>query len=132
MNRSLKKVFHEKITVDEAVQLAVHEISEVFNKTEIPIEKDNDTGFYGDIIGTCPLCGADVKKNKYAYGCTNYQVCKFKINFIICKRIISKSNATLLLKTGKTSKIEGFISKNGKEFSGRLKLSDDKIVFDFN
>lgn len=131
MGKALKKVFHEKITVDEAVQLAVHEISEVFNKSEIPIEKDNDTGFYGDIIGTCPLCGADVKKNKYAYGCTNYQVCKFKINFIICKRIISKSNATLLLKTGKTSKIEGFISKNGKEFSGRLKLSDDKILFDF-
>ena len=46
---------------------------------------------------------------------------------------ISKANAELLLKEGTTSKIEGFISKNGKEFSGKLKLdNDNKIVFNFN
>ena len=38
----------------------------------------------------------------------------------------------MLLETGKTSKIQGFISKNGKQFSAVLKLEDGKAVFDFS
>ena len=37
-----------------------------------------------------------------------------------------------LLKTGKTYKIENFVSKNGKNFSGYLKLENGRAVFDFN
>jgi hypothetical protein len=38
----------------------------------------------------------------------------------------------MLLKDGKTSKIEGFISKKtGKEFSAYLKLENEKVVFEF-
>jgi DNA topoisomerase-3 len=37
----------------------------------------------------------------------------------------------MLLETGKTSKIQGFTSKNGKKFDAFLKLQDGKIVFDF-
>ncbi len=59
--------------------------------------------------------------------------CKFRINGVICRRVISLSNAKLLIETGKTSKIEGFVSKNGKEFSATLRLeSDGNITFDFN
>ena len=133
LGKSLKQVYHNEITIDDTVKLACEEIKKVFDKKEISIEKDTDTGFYGDVIGICPKCGAEVVKNRYAYGCKNYKECDFKINTTICGRIISKKNAELLLKDGCTSKIEGFISKNGKEFNGKLKMDNDKkIVFDFS
>lgn len=132
MGKALKKVFHNEITVDDSVHLAMKEIKEVFEKKEVTLEKDTDTGFFGDIVGTCPLCGNEVMKNRYAYGCKNYKECNFKINSIICGRVISKRNAEQLLKTGNTSKIEGFISKNGKSFDAKLKLDKDKVIFDFN
>lgn len=133
MGKSLKKVFYNKITVDDSVMIVKNFINEIFNKKEVPIEKDMDNGFYGDIIGKCPKCGMDVKKNRYGYGCTGYKNgCNFKINGIICKRIISKSNAIKLLKEGKTSKIEGFISKNGKKFDAYLIIKDNSIEFSFD
>ncbi|MDE6141522.1 MAG: topoisomerase C-terminal repeat-containing protein [Bacilli bacterium] len=132
LGQALKKVYRNEITVNDSVKLACDEIAAVFSKKYIAIEKDKDIGFYGDIIGKCPLCGSDVVKNRYAYGCKNYKECKFKINTLICNRSISKSNAEKLLKEGITSKIEGFTSKNGKSFDAKLKLDKDKIVFDFS
>ena len=86
---------------------------------------------YGDKIGKCPLCGNDVIKNRYGYGCKNYQQCKFKINLNICGNIISKKTAETLLKEGISPVLKGFISKSGKPFDARLKINNDKIVFDF-
>lgn len=132
MGKALKKVFHGEMTVDESVKLAEAEIATVFEKRELPPEKDTDMGFYGDIAGRCPLCSRDVIRSRYGYACTGFKDgCNFKINGVICGRTISLSNARLLLETGKTSKIEGFVSKNGKEFSAALKLVDGKAVFDF-
>ena len=133
LGKALKKVFRDEMTVDNSVQLAENEIKEVFNKKDVSIEKDKDIGFYGDIVGKCPMCGNDVIKNRYAYGCRDYQNCKFKINTSICNRVISKSNVIKLLLEGTTSQIEGFISKNGKEFNAKLKLdNENKVVFDFS
>jgi len=133
MGKALKKVFRDEMTVDNSVELAQNEIKEVFNKKDVAIEKDKDIGFYGDIVGKCPMCGNDVIKNRYAYGCRDYQNCKFKINTSICNRVISKSNVIKLLSEGTTSQIEGFVSKNGKEFNAKLKLdNENKVVFDFS
>ena len=133
MGKALKKVYRGEISVDDSVELARREISIVFNKNDEVIEKDIDTGFYGDIVGSCPLCGNEVIKGKYSYGCRDYKNCNFRINMIICNRVISKKNAEMLLRDGSTSKIEGFTSKNGKLFNGKLKIDNDKkIVFDFN
>lgn len=132
MGKALKKVFHGEIGVGDSVKLAEEEISEVFKKTDCPPETDTDMGFYGDVAGKCPLCGKDVIRGKYGYGCTGYKEgCKFSVNRKICGRYISFKNACLLLETGKTSKIEGFVSKGGKTFSAALKLEDGKAVFDF-
>ena len=133
LGKALKKVFRDEMTVDNSVELAENEIKEVFNKKDVAIEKDKDIGFYGDIVGKCPMCGNDVIKNRYAYGCRDYQNCKFKINTSICNRVISKSNVIKLLSEGTTSQIEGFVSKNGKEFNAKLKLdNENKVVFDFS
>ena len=133
LGKALKSVYHNKITVDDSVDIAKKEISKVFSIKQEAIENDIDTGFYKDKIGVCPICGKDVLKSKYGYGCIGYKDgCNFKINFTICNRIISKKNAELLLKTGKTSKIVGFTSKNGKSFDAYLKNNNGKIEFEFN
>lgn len=132
MGKALKKVFRNEIKVEDSVEIAKKEIKEVFNKKEVPIEKDTDNGFYGDYIGKCPKCGKDVLKNRYGYGCIGYKDgCDFKINGVICKRVISKSNAVKLLNEGKTSKIEDFISKKDTKFNAYLVLKDNKIEFSF-
>lgn len=133
MGKALKKVYHGTMTINESVSLARSEIAEVFNSRSVSIEKDTDTGCFLDTVGKCPLCGCDVKRYKYSYGCSGYKDgCEFKIGAYICKRNISVSNVKLLLETGRTSKIEGFTSKNGKSFDAYLKLENGKVIFDFN
>ncbi len=133
LGQALKKVYHGKMAIEEAVELTQNELSEIFSSKDTPIELDTDIGFLGDVIGDCPLCGGKVKRIKFGYGCSNYRDngCKFSIGGYILGRSISKSNVQMLLTTGKTSKIQGFTSKNGKKFDAFLKLQDGKVVFDF-
>ncbi len=132
LGQALKKVFRRELSVMGSVDLAKAEISEVFNTRQQSLETDTDSGFYGDEVGACPLCGKPVVKGKYGFGCTGWREgCKFRISGVICKRVISIANARLLLKEGKTAKIQGFISKNGKSFDATLKMEGDKAVFDF-
>ena len=133
MGKALKKVYNGKLTVAESVALAQQEIAEVFNRPKEPPETDKDTGFYGDVVGKCPLCGKDVVRYKTGYSCSGYKEgCTFSVYGFICRRVISKANMEMLLQTGRSSKIKGFISKNGKPFDAYLKLDENgKVVFDF-
>ena len=94
---------------------------------------DTDDGFFGDVAGKCPLCSNDVTRTRFGYGCRGYKDgCKFSVGNFICNRVISISNVTKLLETGKTNKIQGFVSKKtGKSFDAYLKLENDKVVFSF-
>ena len=133
LGRALKKVFRGEMAVGESVALARGEIEKVFERKSDPVELDADTGFFKDVVGKCPICGRDVTRMRYSYCCSGYKEgCPFKVNTSICKRNISVSNMKMLLETGRTSKIQGFISKNGKPFSASLKLEDGKAVFDFS
>lgn len=133
LGKALKQVYHDEIKIDDSLLMAKKEIEEVFNKKELSIEEETDTGFYGDLIGTCPICQKEVIRDRYGYGCTGYKDgCKFKISGNICNRQISKNNAILLLKNNKSSKIKGFTSKNGKKFDAYLKIENNKVEFDFN
>jgi len=132
MGRALKKVFKGENTIDEAVSLAKNEISEVFKRERICLEKDTDIGFYGEEVGNCPLCGNKVVKSKYGYSCLGYKEgCKFQISDYICDRIISKNNVIKMLRDGSSAKIEGFTSKNGKKFDAYLVLDNGKVNFKF-
>ena len=133
MGKALKKVYRGKISVLDSVALAEKEIAEVFCQSAEPPETDKDTGFFGDVVGKCPLCGEDVIRGRNGYGCSGYKKtdCKFSVYGFICHRVLSKSNMKMLLETGRSSKIKGFISKNGKPFDAYLKLEDGKVVFDF-
>ena len=135
MGKALKSVFRGEMSIEESVDIAKDEIAKYFiSYNDIPIEEDVDIGFYGDYIGKCPLCQKDVKRGKFGYGCTGYKEgCNFKVSSFICNRVISKRNVQLLLETGKTSLIKGFVSKkSGKTFDAYLKLDDGKTIFEFN
>ncbi len=133
LGKALKKVYRGEFGISDSVALAVKEISEVFNVAQQKPELDTNDGFVGDVVGKCPICGKDVVRTRYGYGCSGYKEgCKFSVNNVICGRVISLSNMKMLLETGKTSKIEGFVSKRtGNTFSAQLKLEDGKAVFDF-
>lgn len=133
VGKALKKVFHGALTVDESVRLAEEEIAGYFKKEELPPETDTDTGFFGEKVGACPLCGRDVVRYRYKYSCSGYKAgCDFGVGCYICERAISVSNVKMLLENGKTSKIQGFISrKSGKPFDGYLVLKDGRAVFEF-
>ena len=127
LGQALKQVYRGEITVEDSVEIAKREIAEVFN-----CSTENETGVYGEKIGVCPLCGKDVVKGRFSYGCLGFtDGCEFRINFKILGTQIGKAQAQKLLETGFTDKLK-FTSKQNKEFESRLKLEKDgKISFDF-
>ena len=107
--------------------MAVAEIKKVF-------ETDGDsTGFIGDSVGNCPICGKPVCRRGRFYGCSGYSEthCNFSVNTYICGKAISLDAMRRLLAEGSTGIIDGFRSKNGNSFSAALVLKDGKAVFDF-
>jgi DNA topoisomerase-3 len=75
-----------------------------------------------------------VRRTKYGYGCSAYKEgCKFRVGAYICGRAISKRNVSLMLESGRTSLIRGFVSKRtGKSFDAFLRLEGEGCVFDFS
>ncbi len=135
MGQALKKVYHGTMTVEESVGLAEEEIREVFaKKTEGDLSADNETGFFGDIVAKCPLCGREMKRFRNFYGCTGYREgCKFSVNLQICGRMISIANLKTLTEEGHTAVIRGFVSpRTGKSFDAALRLENGRAVFDFS
>lgn len=128
LGQALKKVFRGEMSIFDSVIMAQKEIAEVFEN-----DPNEGTGFYGSKVGECPICGQDVVRGVYNYGCVGYkQGCKFKINFKILGTTLTKKQAEKLLASGRTEKLT-FISKKGKEFTSKLKLDVGGIVnFDFD
>lgn len=86
----------------------------------------------------CPLCGGDVIKTSFGYGCANYNrediehSCRFFINQKIAGVKMTDSIIKRLLTEKKTEIIQGFVSKSGSKFDAPLKLNlDGQVVFDF-
>lgn len=127
LGQALKKVYRGEITVDDSVQMAMQEIAEIFTT-----DKTEATGYYGDLVGQCPLCGKNVVKGKYGYGCTGYKDgCKFSFGASVLGAKINIAQAKKLL-LGEESDELSFVSKSGKAFNAKLKLDKNKLVFVFN
>lgn len=87
---------------------------------------------------SCPLCGGEVVKTMFGYGCSKYNKddtehsCRFSINNKIAGVKINDSIVKQLLTEKKTDVIQGFLSKNGSKFDAALKLNESgQVVFDF-
>ncbi len=89
----------------------------------------------------CPLCGGQIKKTSFGYGCVNYKgdepgSCRFSVGQIAGKTITA-ANLKQLLNDKKTETIRGFKSKSGKRFDACLVLKEDEnkklsVQFDFD
>lgn len=86
----------------------------------------------------CPLCGGEIVKTMFGYGCSNYNKedvehsCRFAIHNKIAGLKISDSIVKQLLTQKKTDVIQGFLAKSGARFDAPLKLTaDGQVVFDF-
>lgn len=135
LGKALKSVYRGEMTVDASVKLAEGEIREIFTQggTAAPIVKGVDTGKYGDLVGRCPICGKDVVRGKFSYGCIGFdEGCKFRVGINICQRDIPIAEVKRLVETGSTEMMSGFISKNGKQFDARLVVKDGAAVFNFD
>ena len=134
MGKALKRVFRGEITVKDSITLAEREIAEIFKRGgSATVPTNTDTGSYGEIVGKCPVCGKNVVRGKTSYGCMGYnEGCLFRVGINICKKSIPIMEVRRLLAEGKTTKMSGFISKNGKRFEGRLVIKDGAAVFNFD
>lgn len=134
MGKALKKVFHGEMTIEESVALAEREIASIFaDRANNPPMPKVDTGKIGQIVGACPICGRNVIRGKYNYGCMGYaDGCTFKMGVNICKRDIPILEVARLLATGETGLLTDFISKNGKRFKAKLVLKSGEVVFKFD
>lgn len=85
-------------------------------------------------ITKCPSCHqGELLEKKSFYGCSRYQEgCKFTISKRIASKKITASQVRDLCEKGLTKPIKGFKSKKGSSFSARLKLTQEKIEFDFS
>ena len=134
LGQALKKVYHGTMSVRDSVRLAESEIAKVFSvQAELSPTDDRNTGFFGDVVGLCPLCGKELRRQRNFYGCSGYKDgCRFSVNIAICKRVISLTQLQKLLTEGKTDLLDGFISpRTGKSFDAILKLENGKTVFEF-
>ena len=84
----------------------------------------------------CPVCGGDMVKTPFGYGCANYkkddpESCRFSVGQIAGVKL-KEAQVKELLINGKTGVIEGFIAKTGMKFDAPLKLTKEgQITFDF-
>ncbi len=84
------------------------------------------------VLGTCPGCGSPVTEQPKSYSCSRWrQGCTFVIWKTMSSKRISGSMATKLLERGCTQVLKGFVSKAGKKFDARLRVSDGKVEFEF-
>ena len=83
----------------------------------------------------CPVCGGDIVKTKFGFGCKNYNKenpeagCRFNVGNVSGVKI-NESILKELLTQETTSLIKGFKSKTGKSFDAKLSLSknDEGVV----
>lgn len=97
-----------------------------FNDLEAPRVKDVK----------CPICGGEIVKTMFGFGCANYVKddpgsCRFSIGKIAGVALKEAQVKELLLR-GKTDVIEGFVAKTGMKFDAPLKLTPEgQVAFDF-
>lgn len=78
---------------------------------------------------SCPKCQKKLMREAFSYTCT----CGYKISHRVAGKNLEESVVQTLIQSGRTEKIEGFLSKAGKPFAAVLKAdADGAITFDFS
>lgn len=139
LGKSLKKVYRNEISVDEAVSLAKKEISDIIAKAKeltcsvapriYQVEKK-------DILCKCPKCGNYITITPKGYRCNN-SLCKMALYndnklFASLHKKVTKSLAKEIFTKGEIL-LKDLVSKNGNTYSTVLKadFSQEYLTFKF-
>lgn len=149
----IKAPAYRKI-VEDNIRKEIQEIKEK-NGTELNSRlerfKSKNASAAETIKTPCPVCGNPLKVTQYGCICSHYKkdatneeleektACRFGIGQIAGKSLSAK-DIDLLLSTGKTGELTGFLSKKGTQFSAKLQFTMEttdgilrpKIQFLFN
>ena len=90
----------------------------------------------------CPVCGGQMKKTSFGYGCVNFSPddensCRFSIGKM-AEKSFTEAQIRQLLNDGITETMRGFKAKTGKKFDARVALAKDEngkvtgLKFDFD
>jgi len=91
------------------------------------IKEDKQSNF------KCPLCSRYLREFAKNWSCNGYkQGCNFTVWKEIARKKLTDSQIKNLLEKGSSGLIEGFKSKQGKDFNAVLIIKDGKVQFDFN
>lgn len=100
------------------------------NKTRIVFDFENvEAKTVKGVV--CPICGGEIVKTSFGYGCKNYskedskQSCRFNLGSFASVKL-NDSQVQELLQNGITSKISGFKSKSGSVFEAKIALNKDE------
>lgn len=114
----LKKIYHEENSIDDIVNKAENEISNIIKSgSNIDLLRH---GIEIEEIGKCPICGSSIFENANSYYCSNFQRgCHFQMNkntsfftkFLktdftkeIAKNLLRNNEAIITLISAKTNK----------------------------
>lgn len=100
------------------------------------VQKMNQTNIANKHV--CPICGAPLKENSKAIGCSKFSTegegCKFVVWKEICGKKLSESQLTEMVTQMRTAKpVSGMTSKAGKKFDATLTYNKEsqRIEFEF-
>ena len=82
---------------------------------------ENVSGDYASLSARCPACGGEVRESHRKFGCLS-PGCGFSIWKAIAGRELSVEEAEALVAGEEVGPLDGFRSKQGREFSAKLRL----------
>lgn len=117
LNKYLKKVFKNELTVEQIIDITKNEIEKLIDKTITP---DGKAKTYDHVIGRCPFCDEKVIEFSKGYKCKN-EKCSFIIwkndaFFATMKKSITETMAREFINSGQ-SVVRGLTSKKGNKFN---------------
>lgn len=84
------------------------------------------------VVGVCPFCGSQILSYPKSYGCSKWKDgCKFTVWKKIAGKAITPAIVKDLIASGKSSKLKGFKSKQGKFFEATLIMDNNNVRFEF-
>lgn len=125
----------EKGKVDKSIflskiELLTQKLVEDVKGSEVQNDNANFKKEY-PVIGICPFCKSDYIEYNKVFKCSNNECGSFIYKTMSSKKI-TKTIVKKLLASGRAEKVEGFISRSGKEFSADLYFNEEKkCAFDF-
>ena len=78
-------------------------------------------------LGSCPACGAAVRRRGRVYTCATGRECRFVIFEEMSGAIIDEQQVRILLRDGRSGLIEGFTDREGEPFSGVLRWTGERV-----